>query len=57
MVYVLFGYWAVGAPTGVYLFEARGLGVTGILIGLAAGVLVTTVLTLARLLTTRRTAN
>jgi MATE family multidrug resistance protein len=57
MVYVLFGYWAVGAPTGVYLCEARGLGVTGIWIGLAAGVLVTTVLTLARLLTTRRTAN
>jgi MATE family multidrug resistance protein len=57
MVYVLVGYWAVGAPIGVYLCEARGLGVTGIWIGLAAGVFVTTVLTLARLLTTRRTAS
>lgn len=57
MVFVLVGYWAVGAPIGVYLCEARGLGVTGIWIGLAAGVFVTTVLTLARLLTTRRTAS
>jgi multidrug resistance protein, MATE family len=57
MVYVLVGYWAVGAPIGVFLCEAQGLGVTGIWIGLAAGVFVTTVLTLARLLTTRRTAN
>jgi MATE family multidrug resistance protein len=49
MIYVLFGYWAVSAPLGLYLCELQGLGITGIWIGLAAGTLVTTVLSLARL--------
>jgi len=54
MLYVLLGYWAVGAPLGVYLCEVQQSGVTGIWIGLAAGTLVTTVLSLARLLAARR---
>ncbi|MFC6654514.1 MATE family efflux transporter [Roseibium salinum] len=49
MVYALFGYWAVSAPLGIYLCEVQQAGVTGIWIGLAAGTLVTTVLTLSRL--------
>jgi MATE family multidrug resistance protein len=52
MVYVLVGHWLVGAPIGLALCEVQGLGVTGIWMGLAAGTLVTTVLTLARLRTT-----
>jgi MATE family multidrug resistance protein len=50
MVYVLVGHWAVGAPIGLYLCEGHGLGITGVWIGLAAGTLLTTALTLARLL-------
>jgi MATE family multidrug resistance protein len=49
MIYTLVGYWAVGAPLGVYLCEARDLGVTGIWVGLAAGATTTTVLMLGRL--------
>ena len=49
MLYVLVGYWAVGAPLGLALCELRGLGVTGLWIGLAAGAAVTTALTLVRL--------
>jgi len=49
MIYALTGHWAVGAPLGVYLCEWHDLGVTGIWIGLSAGTLLTTVLTLSRL--------
>jgi MATE family multidrug resistance protein len=54
MMYVLFGYWAISAPLGVYLCEVQRMGVTGIWIGLATGTLTTTALTLARLLARRR---
>jgi multidrug resistance protein, MATE family len=53
MVYALVGHWAVGAPLGLYLSEVQASGATGIWIGLAAGTLVTTVLSLARLLGAR----
>lgn len=49
MVYALIGHWAVGAPLGIYLCEWNDLGVTGIWIGLSAGTLLTTLLTLRRL--------
>lgn len=49
MVYVLVGHWAVGAPIGIYLCEVQSMGITGIWIGLSAGTLLTTVLTLWRL--------
>jgi MATE family multidrug resistance protein len=54
MMYVLFGYWVISAPLGVYLCEVQRMGVTGIWIGLATGTFTTTALTLARLLTERR---
>jgi MATE family multidrug resistance protein len=54
MIYVLFGYWAVSAPLGIYLCEMQGLGITGIWIGLAAGTLMATVLSLVRLFRTQR---
>jgi MATE family multidrug resistance protein len=54
MMYVLFGYWAVSAPLGVYLCEVQRMGITGIWIGLATGTLATAALTLARLLAGRR---
>ncbi len=49
MVYVLAGNWVVGAPLGLALCELCGLGISGIWMGLAAGTLATTVLTLVRL--------
>ena len=49
MLYTLVGNWVVGAPLGLYLCEAQGLGITGIWIGLAAGTLISTLLTLYRL--------
>ncbi len=49
MLYSLAGHWAVGAPIGLYLCEVFGLGIVGIWIGLAAGTLLATTLTLARL--------
>jgi multidrug resistance protein, MATE family len=49
MICTLVGYWAVGAPLGVYLCEVRDLGTTGIWVGLAAGATSTTVLMLGRL--------
>jgi MATE family multidrug resistance protein len=49
MIYVLVGHWVVGAPLGLALSSLGGLGITGVWIGLAAGTLVTAVLTLARL--------
>lgn len=53
MVYGLIGHWAVGAPIGIYLCEVQGLGITGVWIGLSAGTLLTTVLTLWRLFARR----
>ena len=49
MLYTLVGNWAVGAPLGLYLCEAQGLGITGVWIGLAAGTLLSVLLTLCRL--------
>jgi MATE family multidrug resistance protein len=49
MTFTLVGYWAVGAPLGVYLCEVRHLGITGIWIGLAVGATTTTLLMLGRL--------
>lgn len=42
MLYTLAGHWGVGAPLGLYLSEAQGLGITGVS-------LVSTLLTLRRL--------
>jgi MATE family multidrug resistance protein len=53
MVYVLTGYWVVGAPLGIYLCEMQGMGVTGIWIGLAAGTLMTSGLSVGRLFVLR----
>lgn len=53
MIYMLFAYWGIGAPVGIYLCEIRALGVTGLWIGLVTGACLTTVLTLARLLARR----
>jgi hypothetical protein len=39
----------LGAPLGIWLCEVGGLGITGVWIGLLAGMTVTTLLTLARL--------
>jgi MATE family multidrug resistance protein len=49
MLCMLIGYWAVGAPLGLYLCDVHAQGVTGLWIGLAAGAVVTAVLTLLRL--------
>lgn len=49
MIFALVGHWAVGAPLGVYLCEWHDLGAAGIWIGLSAGTLLTTSLTLRRL--------
>jgi MATE family multidrug resistance protein len=49
MNYTLVGYWAVGAPVGLYLCEVRDLGISGIWIGLAVGATTTTLLMLGRL--------
>lgn len=49
MLYTLIGHWAVGAPLGLYLCEAQGLGIAGVWIGLAAGTLLSALLTLYRL--------
>lgn len=54
MLCMLIGYWAVGAPLGLYLCEVHAQGVTGLWIGLAAGAGVTAVLTLLRLPASRR---
>jgi MATE family multidrug resistance protein len=49
MTYVLVGHWLVGVPVGLALCELWEFGILGIWMGLGAGTLVTTVLTLARL--------
>jgi MATE family multidrug resistance protein len=52
MLFSLAGNWAVGAPIGIYLCEVEAMGITGVWIGLLAGMIVTTLLTLARLIQT-----
>jgi len=54
MLYTLIGHWVIGVPLGLILCEAQGLGIAGIWIGLAAGTLVSTLLTLGRLGRVRR---
>jgi MATE family multidrug resistance protein len=54
MLCMLAGYWAVGAPLGLWLCEVQALGVTGLWIGLAAGAGVTAGLTVLRLPAWRR---
>jgi MATE family multidrug resistance protein len=53
MIFKLVAYWGIGAPLGIWLCEMRGLGVTGLWIGLVAGAAITTALTLLRLYTRR----
>ena len=53
MLYTLIGHWVVGAPLGLYLCEVQRLGITGVWIGLAAGTLLSTLLTLRRLIARR----
>ncbi len=52
MLFSLVGNWAVGAPVGIYLCEVEAMGITGIWIGLLGGMIVTTLLTLARVVQT-----
>jgi MATE family multidrug resistance protein len=53
MVASLVGYWVIAAPVGLWVAERHDLGVAGIWLGLAAGSLVTSGLTLARLATVK----
>ena len=53
MAFSLLGHWAVGAPVGVVLCEAGGLGVTGLWLGLVLGTMVASLLTVFRLMATR----
>jgi MATE family multidrug resistance protein len=48
MLFTLVGYWVVGSPLGLWLCEARDLGITGVWMGFAAAA-TTTALMLARL--------
>lgn len=48
MVYTLAGYWAVGAPLGLWLAEGADLGITGVWAGLAAATAVISALMIAR---------
>jgi MATE family multidrug resistance protein len=49
MLFSLFGHWAIGAPLGLLLCEAFGLGIVGVWIGLTAGMACAALLTIARL--------
>jgi MATE family multidrug resistance protein len=49
MVCTIVGYWAVGAPVGLYLCEAHAFGAAGIWIGLSTGAAASALLTIARL--------
>ncbi|WP_366555486.1 MATE family efflux transporter [Aquibaculum sediminis] len=50
MIYVLLGYWGISAPLAIYLCEAKGFGITGLWIGLAAGTSMTAILMIRKLL-------
>jgi MATE family multidrug resistance protein len=54
MVVTIVGHWAIGAPLAIWLCEWRELGILGVWIGLAAGTLVTTALSIARLVKVER---
>jgi MATE family multidrug resistance protein len=49
MIYTVISHWAIAAPIGIYLCEARGMGITGVWIGLAIGTVMSTLLVLRRL--------
>lgn len=49
MAYVLVGYWLIGAPLGVYLTKALGMGITGVWVALLLGSLIVSGLNLVRL--------
>ena len=49
MSYAILGNWLVAAPIGVILASGQGLGATGIWLGLTAGSLAASLLTLGRL--------
>ncbi len=54
LVMALAGYWAIGAPIGVMLGFAGGLGAVGIWIGLASGLAAVAILLMVRWLTRAR---
>ncbi|MDA8586088.1 MATE family efflux transporter [Rhodobacteraceae bacterium] len=56
MLFTIAGNWVIGAPLGIYLCEVMQMGITGVWIGLLVGMVVTTILTLARLAQTIRAA-
>lgn len=49
MLFTITGNWIIGAPLGIYLCEIHQMGISGIWTGLLVGMVVTTLLTLARL--------
>jgi MATE family multidrug resistance protein len=49
MIYVLFGYWVISAPLGLFLSRWLAMGITGVWIALALGVATTAILNLIRL--------
>lgn len=49
MLFTIAGNWVIGAPLGIYLCEVKHMGITGVWTGLLVGMVVTTLLTLARL--------
>jgi MATE family multidrug resistance protein len=52
MLFTIAGNWVIGAPLGIYLCEVQQMGITGLWTGLLVGMVVTTFLTLARLVQT-----
>lgn len=48
MILTLVGHWLVGAPLGLWLSDARDMGVTGVWFGLLMGTLVTSATTIIR---------
>ena len=49
MLFTIAGNWVIGAPLGFYLCEVQQMGITGVWAGLLIGMVVTTLLTFARL--------
>lgn len=50
MLFTIAGNWIVGAPLGIYLCEVQQMGITGVWTGLLVGMVVTTLMMLARLI-------